>query len=229
MQYQHHPHQQIPQFSEQEQRDEIPLFENGDERQMYEDLADLAGIIKAADLLEIAFSRQAMPADVYTRECSMLISHFRSLERPLIRDGIITSTEDFVKKYEIRARRGLERLALGIPATALMQPADNTSRETTSIAVDVSLHLVTAMNAVQLGQRAVDELQPLMVAFITPLSRMKRLPADEPWMKKLQGWLISLNSMTASERISEEQARQLSFDLDNGLTQFREWCAMQHA
>ncbi|MEE4248349.1 MAG: hypothetical protein V2I33_23430 [Kangiellaceae bacterium] len=38
----------------------------------------------------------------------------------------------------------------------------------------------------------------------------------------MSGWLIELNRMRAIDQLSEEQIRQLSFDLENAMHEFKQ-------
>ena len=78
---------------------------------------------------------------------------------------------------------------------------------------------ITAMDAVRLDRRAVDEIQPLIQDLIGSLNRADVLvPGMEK--KSLQDWLMLLNSMRAADELSDEQLRQLSFDLETSYTEF---------
>jgi ESCRT-I complex subunit VPS28 len=58
---------------------------------------------------------------------------------------------------------------------------------------------------------------------MSSLTRLPGLPADFPASKKIQEWLVTLNGMRAMDAITEEQARQLLFDLDQGYSSFHAW------
>ena len=79
-------------------------------------------------------------------------------------------------------------------------------------------HFITAMDALRLDQRAVDEVQPLVADLAAALSRVA---APCPGGRAaLERWLVALNGMRAAEEIDDAQARQLAFDLDAAYAEF---------
>lgn len=70
------------------------------------------------------------------------------------------------------------------------------------------------------GQRAIDEIQPMISKLTTCLGRVQGLLADFEGLVKLRYWLEKLNKMRADSEISEGEARQLSLDLDNAYAAF---------
>lgn len=65
----------------------------------------------------------------------------------------------------------------------------------------------------QLEQRAVDELQPLLSDLFESLTRLPETPNDFEPNRKVEKWLKKLNQMRAVEEIDEEDSRQLYLDL----------------
>jgi len=127
-----------------------------------------------------------------------------------------------MRDYKMDCPRARERLLrTGVPATTLAQAAGPSSG-----AADAALrvaecvqHFITAMDALKLEQRAVDEVQPLISDLMNSLTRVPNANCENG-RNKLTEWLFALNSMRAAEEISEEQARQLSFDLDAAYSEF---------
>lgn len=89
---------------------EIKLFDNAKERDLVESLADFYSIIKATDLLEGAYSRDAMKDSEYAEACSRLITQFKNTERSLIRSGVIVNADMFFRDYQLDCPRAYERL-----------------------------------------------------------------------------------------------------------------------
>jgi ESCRT-I complex subunit VPS28 len=73
------------------------------------------------------------------------------------------------------------------------------------------------MDSVKLGMVAVDQLHPLMSDLMTSLSHLGR---EFEGKDKIKHWLINLNQMKAMDTLSDEQARQLHFDLESAHTEF---------
>jgi len=204
-------------------KQEIKLINNAAERRKYEDLADLYSIIKATEHLEAAFARDAVTQEDYTAACSKLISQFKSTEAAVLAAKTVADTRAFMSEYHMDCPRAVERLLrLGVPATVINPSSDDGRGEAIKVAETVQ-HFITAMDGVRLEQRAVDELQPMLTDIMTSLTRVPGLPADFVASKKLEDWLVTLNAMRAMDNITEEQARQLLFDLDQGYSSFHAW------
>lgn len=91
---------------------EIRLYENSKERDQLERLADLYSIIKATELLEAAYSRDAISPNEYSDACNKLISQFKATEKGLLLSKAITSTDNFYRDYQIDCPRAYERLVV---------------------------------------------------------------------------------------------------------------------
>jgi ESCRT-I complex subunit VPS28 len=76
------------------------------------------------------------------------------------------------------------------------------------------------MDAIKLDQRAVDEIQPLLQDLMEALTRVPALPATFEGTGKMKAWLVTLNKMRAVDEISDEQARQLIYELDTAYAEF---------
>lgn len=83
-----------------------------------------------------------------------------------------------------------------------------------------SLHHIFNTHFHASGQRAIDEIQPMISKLTTCLGRVQGLLADFEGLVKLRYWLEKLNKMRADSEISEGEARQLSLDLDNAYAAF---------
>lgn len=111
---------------------------------------------------------------------------------------------------------------------------------------------ITAMDALKLEQRAVDEIQPLVSELMSALTKVPGLPPGfegslcmfhlteyvyipdfNGWLlvpigtTKMQSWLQKLNQMRAVEELSEDDARQLTHDLDCSYSAFHRYLSSQ--
>eukprot|EP01031_Cornospumella_fuschlensis_P040539 gene40539-49415_t len=183
---------------------EIKLFENSKERDLVQSLAEFYSIIKTTDLLEQQYSNDAIKDT----------------------DGTIQSVEDFFQQYQIDCPRAYERLVVsGVPATVLHSNAD--SRAESVLVAETVQAFITAMDAVKLGQRAIDELHPLLSDLSSSLTKLHFLPADFEGSVKTKGWLAKLNSLRAVDELSEDDIRQLLFDLETNYSAFHKLLGMR--
>jgi len=184
--------------------------------------ADLYAIIKATEVLERAYARAAVSASDYEKECAQLIAQFKASERALTGDGTVASAAAFFERWRVDCPRARDRLLRsGAPAT-LQHGAARTSGRDADAALRVAECVqcfITAMDALKLDQRAVDEVQPLIADLAAALDRAmpNRCPDGRAALLK---WLERLHGMRAAEELDEPAARQLSFDLDSAYSEF---------
>lgn len=89
---------------------EVRLYENNKERNDLQMLSDLYSIIKVTDLLEAAYSRDAITASEYNEECSKLIAQFKATEKSLMLNKAILNATEFYKEYNVDCPRAFHRL-----------------------------------------------------------------------------------------------------------------------
>jgi ESCRT-I complex subunit VPS28 len=125
--------------------------------------------------------------------------------------------------YSLDCPRAYTRLAVdGVPATTLhasVSAASSQSSGAEFVAECVQFY-ITAMDALKLDLRSVDELQPQIADVLSSLNRIAGLPKDFEGAKKLEGWLRRLNGMRAVEELNSEDIRQLAHDLDHSYAEF---------
>ena len=80
--------------------------------------------------------------------------------------------------------------------------------------------LITAMDAVKLDYKSMDELSPQISDCVRVLDKIRSLPADMAGKAKLIEWRRLMHGMGAADELSEEQCRQLAFDLERTYEEF---------
>lgn len=76
------------------------------------------------------------------------------------------------------------------------------------------------MDKLRLEIRAMDDLHPELRDLVDTMNRLSILPGDFEGKQKVAQWLETLNSMQASDELSEAQVRQLLFDLESSYAAF---------
>ncbi len=151
--------------------EEIALYETSRERDLYDEQANLFSIIVATEHLERAYARDAIEPKEYQSHCKKLISQFKLAERVLTKK---MNTETFMEIYQLDCPRAVERLLrMGVPEPLKEQD----SSHAVTVAETVQ-HFITCMDAVKLGQVAVDELQPLLSDLNDVMTRLPETPND---------------------------------------------------
>lgn len=76
------------------------------------------------------------------------------------------------------------------------------------------------MDKLQLQIKAMDQLHPDLRDLVDTMNRLSILPSDFSSKEKIAEWLQVLDNMSASDELSDTQARQLIFDLETSYSAF---------
>jgi ESCRT-I complex subunit VPS28 len=198
-------------------RDRVRLHENSRERRRFSDLGDFYGIVQTTEHLENAFIRGAISSKHYTEACGVLLAQFKAAEQALLAEGHIESTEKFMEEYMMECPKARHRLIIeGIPEQIRKSDDDRDVA-----AAQAASDFITAKDALSMNMNDVDELQPLLRNLMDSLVKLS-LPKECQAVLLVRKWLGTLNKMRAAEAISDEQNREMIFDLDKGYFKFIE-------
>ncbi|KAF9649971.1 vacuolar protein sorting-associated protein 28 [Thelephora ganbajun] len=213
--------------------EEVRLYTTNAEREKFETRATLYGIIVGLDYLERAYVRDAVTAAEYSPACTRLLSQYKTMSKLVEED--VPSIEQFMSQYRVSSESrnapclasfslyqmdhpaALHRIKVGVPAT--VEHSSEAGPETGKWVAETTQSFITFMDALKLRLRAKDQLHPILQELVTGYARFK---GSKDWegRSKMVGWLITLNGMKASEEITEEQSRQLLFDVDHAYAEF---------
>ncbi|XP_008806759.2 vacuolar protein sorting-associated protein 28 homolog 1-like [Phoenix dactylifera] len=201
---------------------EVKLWNDKREREMLDNFADLYAIIKTAEKLEKAYVRDLVSSAEYEAECLKLIAQFKTLSSSL-RDAV-PSVERFADAYKMDCPAALNRLLVsGVPATVEHRASSASSSASSASAVaECVQHFITAMDSLKLNMVAVDQVHPLLSDLSSSLAKLGGgiLPPDFEGRVKVREWLARLAKMGAADELTEQQARQLHFDLESSYNAF---------
>ncbi|VDK73305.1 unnamed protein product [Onchocerca ochengi] len=189
---------------------EVRLYENSMERERVDNMSELYAVLNALECLEKVFSRDCIAAKEYTAECSKLLVQYKVALR-LVQCDI----DEFVKKYRIECPAALERIREDRPITV----KDDKGNTLKCIAEIVEM-FITFLDQLKLNVRAVDELFPTLNELNVSINSMITLPDHFDAKLKVIQWHDKLKSMSASEEITDEDARQMIFDLETAYNSF---------
>ncbi|KAI9727398.1 MAG: Vacuolar protein-sorting-associated protein 28 [Cirrosporium novae-zelandiae] len=214
--------------------EEVRLTSTQSERDLYDSLAEIYSIIITIDGLEKAYIKDSVSEAEYTEHCSRLLKQYKSI---LGDEGVrkeFGELEDFKRMWGLECPRATERLRIGIPLTI----AEATSTHTPAPAGSVSQtpaplsspsgpliltateNFITFLDALKLNMLSKDSLHPLLSEVITSVNKVTGDRDFENRGKIIQ-WLITLNQMRTTQELSEEQARELAFDIEGAYQGFK--------
>ncbi|KAF5316698.1 hypothetical protein D9619_006809 [Psilocybe cf. subviscida] len=195
--------------------EEVRLYSTNQEREKYNTLATLFGIIVALDYLERAYVRDSITVAEYSPACTRLLSQYKTMLKLVAAD--VPRIEGFMKKYNMDHPAALHRIQVGVPAT--VEHSSEAGPETGKWIAETTQSFITFMDGLRLRMRAKDQLHPMLQELVTGYARFK---GSKDWegRSRMVSWLITLNGMKASEELTEEQSRQLSFDVEHAYAEF---------
>ncbi|XP_058088966.1 vacuolar protein sorting-associated protein 28 homolog 2-like [Magnolia sinica] len=199
---------------------EVKLWHDKREREMYDNFADLYAIIKATEKLEKAYVRDIIPPSDYEPECLKLIAQFKTLASSL--KDTVPSIDRFVDTYKMDCPSALNRLVVsGVPAT-VEHRATSTASSTSSAATvaECVQNFITAMDSLKLNMVAVDQVHPLLADLSGSLNKLSILPPEFEGRTKMKEWISRLSKMGAADELTDQQSRQLHFDLESSYNAF---------
>jgi hypothetical protein len=191
---------------------EVRLFSNASQREAFDNKAELYSIIKTIQELEKAYIKDALPADAYTAACSRLLTQYKSA----LRVAEIDNVESFVQAYGLDCRLAMSRIKEDRPITQ----RDDKGNFNALIGEIVAL-FITIQDHLSLGNRAKDEIYPDVSELVTNMDRMTSCPTTIKEAVKL--WDQTLKPMAASDEMTDEQARQMTFDIESSYNAFNQF------
>jgi len=208
--------------------EEMRLFTNNKDRDKYDNMADLYSIIVLMEHLEKAYIRDSITAEEYTPQCANLIAKYKTALNFL--SDSVTDLDSFMNDYKLSCPAAVNRFKIGVPATYEHAIGDNKNdmAKSAKYIAETVLNFVTVMDTLKLNRYAVDDLHPTLADLIQALNNVPGLPADFEGKSKVRQWLITLNSMKASDELTEEQARQMLFEMDQSHNEFYRLLSGEH-
>ncbi|KAK4794166.1 hypothetical protein SAY86_012160 [Trapa natans] len=199
---------------------EVKLWNDKRQRDLYDNFAELYAIIRTTEKLEKAYIRDIIGPSEYEVECQKLITHYRALASTL--KEIVPSIERFADTYTMDCPAAINRLVVsGVPATVEHRAASASQSATSAAAVaECVQNFITAMDSLKLSMVAVDQVHPLLTELSASLSKLSILPPDFEGKTRMKDWLSRLSKMGAADELTEQQSRQLHFDLESSYNSF---------
>ena len=208
--------------------EEVKLASNTRERDIYDTLSVIFSILVSLEFLEKAYVRDTVSLEIYQDRCSKLISQYQSGTATLSGSPEFGSLEDFCLKYKLSYPLATARLKEGKPAGLPIAPevvvpaapvAPPVPKGTSAAKVAETVqNFITLMDALKLSFRAKDQLHPLLSDLMTSITQQDDETEDVqdlPGKGRIVKWLIKINQMKVSDEITEEDARELFFEVES--------------
>ncbi|KAF8419937.1 vacuolar protein sorting-associated [Tirmania nivea] len=217
--------------------EEIKLSLTSQQRELNESLAEIFSIIVTLDYVEKAFVKDVIAQEEYTVTCSRLLGQYKTiLKNESVREAF-GDLERFKREFDISYPSATSRLLTGLPATyehPTGGPSSSANPNSTStphypshpptthpsarLAAEATQHFITFLDALRLNYNAKDQLHPLLSDVITAVSNVTS--ADFEGRASIVNWLIRLNRMGAGDEVSEQERRQMVWDIEEAYAGF---------
>lgn len=218
---------------------EIPLFDRDiglKERELIETVSEIYSIIITIDQVEKLYIKDVIGDEQeYTNLINKLLVQYNTLianneNNPEFRRMFGSSIHEFTEKYNIIASNGVIRLEKGIPMTTEHNngKSGSGSNYNAKSVAEATGNFITIMDALKLNYRTKDQLHPLLAELLLSINRVGPLQGtavsggDDPGgahsvetdKKKLVEWIVKINRMKIDQELTDEEAKELLFDLD---------------
>ncbi|KAJ5099968.1 Vacuolar protein sorting-associated VPS28 [Penicillium argentinense] len=210
--------------------EEVKLVSSSGERDLYESLAEIYSIIITLDGLEKAYIKDVVTETEYTETCTRLLKQYKSSLGDESVVQAFVDLETFKRSWGLECPRATERLRIGLPATVEQAShgapvASNAAGgsgpggASGSLILAATENFITFLDALKLNMVSKDALHPLLSEVIQSVNKVTDGEFEN--RGKIIQWLIALNQMRATEELSEEQARELAFDIEQAYQGFK--------
>ncbi|PGH03153.1 ESCRT-I complex subunit VPS28 [Blastomyces parvus] len=208
--------------------EEVKLSSTSAERDLYESLAEIYSIILTLDGLEKAYIKDAITESEYTETCARLLKQYKSSLSDETVAKEFVDLDTFKRTWGLECPRATERLRIGVPVTveqashsAAPVPSGPGGTNTSgSLILAATENFITFLDALKLNMVSKDALHPLLSEIIQSVNRVT--DQDFENRGKIIQWLIALNQMRATEELSEDQARELAFEIEQAYQGFKD-------
>ena len=206
--------------------EEVKLADSAAERDLIDSLAEIYSIIRTLDGLEKAYIKDSLPENEYADMCSKLLKQYRSILNDENVSREFGDLDTFTQEWDIECPRAKERLRVGLfipqnitgsnipPGPTAPAPAASGS-----LILAATENFITFLDALRLNMVSKSALHPLLSDVIQSVNKVT--DQDFEHRGKIIQWLITLNQMKTSEELSDEQARDLAFDMEQAYNGFK--------
>ncbi|KAL4873831.1 hypothetical protein BDV12DRAFT_182157 [Aspergillus spectabilis] len=211
--------------------EEVKLTSSSAERDLYESLAEIYSIIVTLDGLEKAYIKDVITEAEYTETCTRLLKQYKSSLGDDTVAKEFVDLENFKRTWGLECPRATERLRIGLPATVeqashsgsaankALGPSGPSGGASGTLILTATENFITFLDALKLNMFSKDALHPLLSEVIQSINKVTDVDFEN--RAKIIQWLITLNQMRATEELSEEQAREIAFDIEQAYQGFK--------
>eukprot|EP01060_Flectonema_neradi_P006637 TRINITY_DN144_c8_g1_i1.p1 TRINITY_DN144_c8_g1~~TRINITY_DN144_c8_g1_i1.p1 ORF type:complete len:207 (+),score=25.47 TRINITY_DN144_c8_g1_i1:61-681(+) len=190
----------------------VKLYESTEERERYENKADLFGICVALERVDRAYIKDHITAEECTRLSTSLLCKCKASYTHL---GLgIEDLDAFLTEFQLPQGSRvavLNRIKCGVPMTKEHGTGEASTSDNGRLILEAGQHMIACTDALKMGQTSADALHPIVSDIV---ATVVRLFPDLAELEPLRGWLREINQLKAAEELNNDQARQLTYDIE---------------
>jgi len=195
---------------------EIRLFSNPTDREMYDNMGEVYAITMSIQALEKAFMKDCITQDQYTSRCTKLLAQYKTAWASMQTTHCeINTIEEFLIEYRLDAPLALQRIRDDKPYT-IKDDKGNSGK----LIAEISCTYITVSNYLEMEMTGAGDLVHDVSNLHHQLSRLSNLPNHSEAIELISKWKDVLKGMQASDALDEEQAKQMKLDVTTAHTSF---------
>ncbi|RMZ85311.1 hypothetical protein DV738_g118, partial [Chaetothyriales sp. CBS 135597] len=210
--------------------EEVKLTDSSAERDLIDSLAEIYSIIHTLDGLEKAYIKDALSEKEYSDLCSKLLKQYKSNLSNEQVSREFADLDTFCQRWDVRMIEcpwAKERLKVGLTADQVYMPqahppqphAPAVTVASGALILAATENFITFLDALRLNMVSKSQLHPLLSDVIQSVNKVT--DRDFEHRGKIIQWLITLNQMKTTEELSDEQASELAFDMEQAYNGFK--------
>ncbi|KXS11645.1 hypothetical protein M427DRAFT_60503 [Gonapodya prolifera JEL478] len=179
-------------------------------------MSNLYSILVSLNFLEVAFASGTIESQDYASECRKLLQQHH-MAMPILTRG--EDEERYLDRFTTTWNiDGLtyarNRIRTGEPQGTNVEPTvQRKPLVPPEVVMDVTKAILTAKDAVNVGQLDKQALHPVLATIAKLIKRFKVFPDSDGNFASLKRWLIKLNRLSGD--LTHEEGQQLHADLDD--------------
>ncbi|KAJ9661963.1 Vacuolar protein-sorting-associated protein 28 [Neophaeococcomyces mojaviensis] len=209
--------------------EEMRLADSAAQRDLIDSLAEIYSIIRTLDGLEKAYQKDALPEQEYSDMCSKMLRQYQSILSDKNVQREFGDLDSFMKEWDIECPRAAETLRTGVirpelyVSPAPVVPSSSVAGPSGSLVMAATENFITFLDALKLNYVTKSTLHPILSDVIQSVNKVT--DKDFEHRGKIIQWLITLNQMRTTEELSDEQAGDLAFDMEQAYNGFKSMIA----
>ena len=156
-------------------------------------------------------------ASEYEKNLGQFLTQYNTIKTALKDE--YPDIEKFIDEYDMDVAFAKARLFGTQVAATRLNRGESHKTEVVHI-LEAGQHFVTLVDSLKLDLVHVDDILPLLRELSSSLAGIPSLPTSFESKATVNRWLSKLTQMKASDKLNQEETRQMSLDLDTAYSVF---------